>query len=87
MGTILEFLRDELVFEPEHIQAMATAYDDVCKTLNLSEREARAREVIATRIIELAGRGERSPTHLRDRVLREAGFEPSGAPLRRWSGM
>ena len=87
MGTIVEFLRDELVFEPEHIQAMAMAYDDVCKVLNLSEREAKAREVIATRIIELAGRGERSATRLRDRVLREAGIEPSGAPLRRWSGM
>jgi hypothetical protein len=33
---------------------------------------ANAKETIAVRIIELARRGERSPTKLRDRVLHEA---------------
>jgi hypothetical protein len=34
---------------------------------------AREREVIATRVIELARRGERDPGQIRDRVLKEAG--------------
>jgi hypothetical protein len=47
----------------------------VCKALNLLDGNP-AREVIAERIIALAMTGERSPTLLRDRVLREAGLEP-----------
>jgi hypothetical protein len=52
---------------------MSMALDDVCETLNLGNDGA-AREVIATRIIDLAKTGERSPTRLRDRVLDEAGM-------------
>jgi len=60
------------VFEPDEIQAMSLALDDVCKALKLPDSGNPAREVIAVRIIELARRGERSPTRLRDRVLNEA---------------
>jgi tartrate dehydratase beta subunit/fumarate hydratase class I family protein len=38
------------------------------------EHDAPAREIMAARIIDLARRGERSPTRLRDRVLYEAGL-------------
>jgi hypothetical protein len=51
---------------------MSMALDDVCAALNIN-RDTSAREVIAIRIIELAQRGERSPTKLRDRLLLEAG--------------
>ena len=61
-----------IVFEPHDIQVMSMAYDDVCKALNLPNTDKHAREVIAARIIELARRGERSLTALRDRVLTEA---------------
>jgi hypothetical protein len=50
---------------------MSMALDDVCKELNINGGTS-AREVIAVRIIELARRGERSPTQLRDRLIREA---------------
>ena len=60
------------VFEPDDIQAMSAAFDDVCKTLNLPKTERHAREVIAMRIIEWTRRGERNPTELRDKVFREA---------------
>jgi hypothetical protein len=78
MGTIIPFLRDgaclrDSVFEPHDIKAMSMALDDVCETLKLRD-DSSAREVIAARIIELARRGERSPTRLRDRVLHEAGL-------------
>lgn len=70
MGTIVPFLKDS-VFDPNDIQAMSTALDDVCKALNING-EVTAREVVAIRIIELARRGERNPASLRDRLLAEA---------------
>lgn len=73
MGTIIPFLRKpEAVFDPKDIAAMSMALDDVCKALKLDD--GAAKEVMASRIIDLARMGERSPTRLRDRVLREAGM-------------
>jgi hypothetical protein len=82
--TILPFLRDNPAFGPDDIKAMSMALDDLCKTLNLSDGAKAAREVLAERIIELARRGERSPTVLRDRVLQELGLGgANGAPIAR----
>ena len=50
---------------------MSLAFEHVCLALGING-DARAREVIATRIIELARRGERNWVNLRDRVLNEA---------------
>jgi hypothetical protein len=71
MGANVQFIRDGAAFEPQDIQAMSTALDDVCRALNLDD-DAKAKEIVAVRIIELARRGERNPTKLRDRVLDEA---------------
>ena len=70
MGTIVEFVREGAAFNPEDIRAMSMALEDVCKTLGVDQH--RDRKVIAVRIVELAHRGERSPTKLRDRLLAEA---------------
>jgi hypothetical protein len=72
MTAILPYLRDA-VFEQKDITAMSMALDDVCKTLNILDGSP-ARTIIAERIIALAVNGERSPTLLRERVLREAGL-------------
>lgn len=73
MAAILPFIRaDDGVFDPKDIEAMSMALDDICKELNLPDNGS-AREVIAERIVNLARRGIRSPTVLRDRVLHEAG--------------
>jgi hypothetical protein len=69
--TIRPFLEGESVFEPSDLKAMSMALEDVCKALKL-DGNAKAREVVAVRLIELARRGERNPTRLRDRLLREA---------------
>jgi hypothetical protein len=71
--TIVPFLKDG-AFEPDDIRAMSLALEDVCKALHLPDGDHPARLVMAERIIALARRGERSPTVLRDRVLKEAGF-------------
>jgi hypothetical protein len=71
MATIAPFLQRDTVFGPKEITAMSMALDDVCKELEIPG-DCTAREIIAIRIIELARRGERSPTKLRDRLLVEA---------------
>lgn len=88
MAAIIPFLKND-AFVPNDITAMSKAFEDVCRELSVSD--LRSREVIATRIIELARRGERSPTRLRDRVLREAGQamaleSPPTAPVSRSFG-
>jgi hypothetical protein len=77
MATIAPLLQRDGAFAPDEIVAMSMALDDVCKELRIYDDPA-ARETIAIRIIELAQRGERSPTKLRDRLLLEA----SGGPVR-----
>jgi len=74
MATILPFLRDPSVFEPEATKAMATAFDEVCRALKLNERATHERESVAAKIINLALRGERNSLRLIERVLREAGI-------------
>jgi hypothetical protein len=77
MPSISSFLSSSGSFDQNDIAAMSRALDEVCSALNV-HGDATAREVIATRIIELARRGERNPTRLRDRVLAEAnGVTPS----------
>jgi hypothetical protein len=71
VGTIASYLPGCAVFDPNDIQAMSRALDDVCNALNIGGNPA-AKEVIAVRIIELARRGERSPIKLCERVLSEA---------------
>ena len=80
--SIVPFLRDS-AFEPDHIQAMSMAFEEVCNTLAI--QDPLSREVIAVRIIELARRGERSAARLHDRVLHEAGLASYVESLRHQS--
>jgi hypothetical protein len=66
---IIPFLKDE-AFDPDHIRAMSTALGQVSRALGVKDQ--RSLEVLATRIIELARRGERSAERLKERVLQEA---------------
>jgi hypothetical protein len=61
-------------FEPEDIQAMSLAFEEVCKALEIQHGATPEREAVAVRIIELCRRGERSPARLAERVLKEAGL-------------
>ena len=71
MAAVLPFVKP-LVCGPEATHAMSVAFDEVCRTLNLSQTANGVREGIATRIIELARHGESDPDRLRDRVIAEA---------------
>ena len=65
-------------FEPEDIQAMSLAFEEVCKALEIQPGATREREAVAVRIIELCRRGERKPVRLAERVLKEAGLPSDG---------
>jgi hypothetical protein len=68
--TIVPFLESK-VFGPEDIQAMSTALEGVCNILNLADEAKSERQLLAKKIIILAGQGERRAALLRDRLLRE----------------
>jgi tartrate dehydratase beta subunit/fumarate hydratase class I family protein len=73
MAAIIPFLKaDDNAFHQSDIAAMSMALDEACKALKLNGNSKAARETIAIRILELARRGERCPTKLRDQVLSEA---------------
>jgi hypothetical protein len=73
MAAIPPFVKHPLVFAPEVTRSMSIAFDEVCRALDVPDTANETREVIATRIIELAGRGERDTDRLRAQMITEAG--------------
>jgi hypothetical protein len=72
MGTAVHPYIMAAVFDPEATRALALAFDDICKHMNLAETATHARETVATRIIDLARDGILDPNALRERVMHEA---------------
>jgi hypothetical protein len=71
--TIVPFLEGS-VFRPQDIQAMSTALEDVCKTLNLADEAKSERELLARKIIAVVRQGEHNAALLHDRMLREIAY-------------
>jgi len=67
---IRAFLQDHHAFEPEAIEAMSKALEETCKALHIDGR-IHDREVIATRIIDLARTGVIDARALSARVIAE----------------
>jgi hypothetical protein len=57
------------VFEPPAIEAMTTAYLAVCESLLVASRTDPLTEIVARKVIEIAGTGERDPARIRDLAL------------------
>ncbi|MEA3132890.1 MAG: hypothetical protein QOG17_736 [Gammaproteobacteria bacterium] len=74
MGIIPSFPPPEIAFDPEAVQAMSTAFDEICAALHLPACARCEREHVAARVIELARCGLTEPRALRERVLWEAGL-------------
>ena len=72
MSGIQPHLDAKSVFEPEALRVMSEAFHDTCNALQIFAGDEHGREVIATRIIDLAGSGVIDAKALRDRVLLEA---------------
>ena len=63
-------LRDG-VFGPGEIKAIAAAFDEICREMDIPLSAVAAREVIAACVIDLAREGLLDPTLLKQRVLGE----------------
>ena len=67
-------------FEPEFIDAMASAFEDALRVLKLTNRDDPLNTIVAKRIIAVAQTGERDPRRIRVRALqsmRDDSGEPS----------
>jgi hypothetical protein len=51
--------------DPEHINLMTSAFEDICRELGLAAREDALRDIVAKTIIECAQRGISTPLELR----------------------
>jgi hypothetical protein len=69
---IRKHLTDKAAFGPAAIEAMSKAFEETCIALQVSAGDEKGREIIATRIIDLARSGLIDPAALRDRVITEA---------------
>jgi hypothetical protein len=65
-------LAEQCAFEPEAINAMSRAFDEACAALKIFDGDERGREVVATRIVDLASSGVIDAKALCDRVISEA---------------
>ncbi len=57
------------VFDPKAIEAMAAVFEGVCQSLQLTNREDPFIEIVARKVVEIAGMGVHDSNHLRDLVL------------------
>ena len=62
-----------LSFSPEEVAQLTEAYEFVLASLELKDRDDPITELIAKKIIDLFGRGERDTLEIHDRTIRELG--------------
>jgi hypothetical protein len=58
-------LLERHVFPPELVVILGEVFEDVLKTLSLTNREDPVTELVAKKVIELAQSGERNPDRLK----------------------
>jgi hypothetical protein len=63
----------DVSFDDETLRAMGKAYDHACDALGCFGIAVAVREIVAKRIIEVAGMGERDPTRLYREALKTFG--------------
>ena len=59
----------EGVFDPSAIHAMAAAFEACCRSLRLEDRADPITEIVARKVIDVAGTGERDPQRICGLVL------------------
>ena len=63
----------ESTFEPEALEAMGRAYENLLGDLGLADRNDPFTEIIAKEVIQVASRGVRNTTEIRAQVLAALG--------------
>jgi hypothetical protein len=61
-------------FDAETTALIGQAFDQTCRELHDKSQPASVKEIIAQRIIEIAGRGERDPDRISEAVLKCLGL-------------
>lgn len=74
MAQILQFIRPDNAFDPETTAILTAAYDKAIAALHDRGQPEIVREIIAKRIITLAGKGERDPDRLCTSALTAIGL-------------
>ena len=69
---IRQHLPERAAFEPAAIAAMSQAFEETCAALHVFAGDSRGRDIVATRVIDLARDGLLDARALRDRVIAEA---------------
>jgi hypothetical protein len=66
-------------FDAEMTALIGQAFDKICRELHDSGQPESVKEIIAKRIIEAAGRGERDPDRISEAVLNSLGLRRNTA--------
>ena len=66
-------------FGPEEIEAMTKAYEATLAELRLVDRNDPITELIARKIVNVTGTGERTPQVIKDRALAALGIRKAAA--------
>lgn len=74
MGSVTDFIPKEEAFDAETTAIVCAAFDRACRALHDTGQPEIVREVIAKRIIEFAGHGERDPDKLCQTTLASLGL-------------
>jgi hypothetical protein len=61
-------------FTPEEVAVLGTAYEAILVVLRLNDRFDPITEIIATKVIEVFQSGERNPTQICNRAIKELGI-------------
>jgi hypothetical protein len=73
MAVPLYRLLQNAAFDPDAVAAMSTAFEEACRVLGLAERSDPLCNLVAEKILECAGTGERDPIRLRECALQAIG--------------
>lgn len=74
MGSLHQFIPRDEAFDAEATAKLCEAFDRACRELHDMGQPELVREVIAKRIIEIAGQGERDPDKMCEAALLALGF-------------
>ena len=77
MSNIIPFLKNA-AFEPNVTAAMGAAFDKVCQLATEQKRPSVDKDMLASRIIELARQGLTDPDALYAETLKTLGLDQSG---------
>jgi hypothetical protein len=59
----------EGVFDPSAIEAMNAAFVDACAQMQLAKRDDPFTQIVARKVIDIGGTGERDPKRIAELVL------------------